>query len=65
MMKLQEVFEGYRDYIMPTYTKAPLVFVKGKGSYLWDIHHKKYLDFFFRDGVWVILVIATPKLLPQ
>jgi len=51
MMKLQEIFEGYRDYIMPTYTKAPLVFVKGKGSYLWDIHHKKYLDFFPGWGV--------------
>ena len=36
---------------MPTYTKMPLVFVKGKGSRLWDIHNKVYLDFFPGWGV--------------
>ena len=50
-MKLKELFDVYSDYIMPTYTKTPLVFVKGKGSYLWDIHAKKYLDFFPGWGV--------------
>ncbi len=45
-MKLEEVFESYKENIMPTYTKVPLVFVKGKGSKLWDIHNKAYLDFF-------------------
>ena len=50
-MKIQEIFDSYKDYIMPTYTKMPLVFVKGKGSYLWDIHGKKYLDFFPGWGV--------------
>ena len=50
-MKLQEIFDSYKDYIMPTYTKVPLVFVKGKGSRLWDIHNKVYLDFFPGWGV--------------
>jgi acetylornithine/N-succinyldiaminopimelate aminotransferase len=50
-MKVQEVFEAYRDYVMPTYTKVPLVFVKGKGSWLWDIHNRAYLDFFPGWGV--------------
>jgi len=50
-VKLSEIFETYKDYIIPTYTKTPLVFVKGKGSYLWDIHAKKYLDFFPGWGV--------------
>ena len=50
-MKLQDVFNNYKDYIMPTYTKTPLVLVKGKGSYLWDIHAKKYFDFFPGWGV--------------
>ncbi len=50
-MKLQEVFESYKDNIMPTYTKVPLVFVKGKGSKLYDIHNKQYLDFFPGWGV--------------
>jgi acetylornithine/N-succinyldiaminopimelate aminotransferase len=50
-MKLQEVFESYKDNIMPTYAKVPLVFVKGKGSKLYDIHNKQYLDFFPGWGV--------------
>lgn len=50
-MKAQEIFGSYKDYIMPTYTKVPLIFVKGKGSYLWDVHGKKYLDFFPGWGV--------------
>jgi acetylornithine/N-succinyldiaminopimelate aminotransferase len=45
-MKLEEVFVSYKENIMPTYTKVPLVFVKGKGSKLIDIHNKVYLDFF-------------------
>jgi len=50
-MKIEEIFTSYKDYIMPTYSKVPLVFVKGKGSRLWDIHHKVYLDFFPGWGV--------------
>jgi len=50
-MKIEELFDSYKSYIMPTYTKTPLVFVKGKGSFLWDIHAKKYLDFFPGWGV--------------
>lgn len=50
-MKLQEVFDSYKENILPTYTKVPLVFVKGKGSRLWDIHNKAYLDFFPGWGV--------------
>ncbi|MDD2680078.1 MAG: aspartate aminotransferase family protein [Candidatus Omnitrophica bacterium] len=50
-MKLEEVFASYKENIMPTYTKVPLVFVKGKGSKLWDIHNRVYLDFFPGWGV--------------
>ena len=50
-MKLQEIFDTYKDYVAPSYTKVPLIFIKGKGSYLWDIHGKKYLDFFPGWGV--------------
>jgi len=50
-MKAQEVFDSYKENIMPTYTKFPLIFVKGKGSRLWDIHGKVYLDFFPGWGV--------------
>jgi acetylornithine/N-succinyldiaminopimelate aminotransferase len=50
-MKVEEIFQVYKDNIMSTYTKVPLIFVKGKGSKLWDIHGKLYLDFFPGWGV--------------
>lgn len=50
-MKIEEVFESYKKNIMPTYTKTPLIFVKGKGSKLWDMHNKVYLDLFPGWGV--------------
>jgi len=50
-MKIEEIFDSYKENIMPTYSKVPLVFVKGKGSRLWDIHNKVYLDFFPGWGV--------------
>ncbi|PIQ91016.1 MAG: aspartate aminotransferase family protein [Candidatus Omnitrophica bacterium CG11_big_fil_rev_8_21_14_0_20_41_12] len=50
-MKIEEIFQVYADNIMPTYNKVPLVFVKGKGSKLWDIQGKLYLDFFPGWGV--------------
>jgi len=50
-MKAAEIFQVYSDNIMPTYNKVPLIFVKGKGSRLWDINGKVYLDFFPGWGV--------------
>lgn len=50
-MKQEEIFESYKEYILPTYTKVARIFVKGKGSKLWDIHDKEYLDFFPGWGV--------------
>ncbi|MCX5699053.1 MAG: aspartate aminotransferase family protein [Candidatus Omnitrophica bacterium] len=50
-MKIEEIFQTYKECIMPTYNKVPLIFVKGKGSRLWDINGKLYLDFFPGWGV--------------
>ena len=50
-MKAQEVFDSYTENVMGTYTRIPLIFIKGKGSWLWDIHNKAYLDFFPGWGV--------------
>jgi acetylornithine/N-succinyldiaminopimelate aminotransferase len=33
------------DVLMPTYPPAPVTFVSGAGSYLWDDQGKRYLDF--------------------
>lgn len=50
-MKKQEILQAYSDYIMPTYARIPLIFVKGKGMKLIDIDGKQYLDFFPGWGV--------------
>ncbi len=50
-MKKQEIFDNYEKYILSTYTRMPLIAVKGKGSQLIDIDGKKYLDFFPGWGV--------------
>ena len=50
-MKVEEIFRVYKENIMPTYNKVPLIFVKGKGSRLWDIKGKVYLDLFPGWGV--------------
>ena len=50
-MKVNEIFDNYNKYILNTYTKTPLIFVKGKGMALVDIHGKRYLDFFPGWGV--------------
>ncbi len=49
-------------YMMNTYRRSPLVFVRGKGSYLYDQNGKKYLDFL--GGIAVnALGHAHPRLL--
>ncbi len=50
-MKKQEVFDNYEKYILGTYTRVPLIFIKGKRMVLTDIDNKKYLDFFPGWGV--------------
>ncbi|HDZ77405.1 MAG TPA: aspartate aminotransferase family protein [Candidatus Omnitrophica bacterium] len=50
-MKKQEIFKAYEDYIMPTYTRMPYIFTKGKGMKMVDLDAKKYLDFFPGWGV--------------
>jgi acetylornithine/N-succinyldiaminopimelate aminotransferase len=43
LAELQEL-EG--RYVMPTYARAPVEFVRGEGARLWDADGKEYLDFF-------------------
>lgn len=33
-------------YLLKTFKKYPVVVVRGKGAYVWDINNKKYLDFY-------------------
>ena len=50
-MTKQEIFDAYNQFILNTYTRLPVIFVKGKGATLVDIDGKKYLDFFPGWGV--------------
>ncbi|MBI4435852.1 MAG: aspartate aminotransferase family protein [Candidatus Omnitrophica bacterium] len=50
-MRASEVIELYNQYLTPNYRKVPFIFTKGKGSKVWDIYGKSYLDFFPGWGV--------------
>lgn len=43
--------EKYNKYLVNSYSANEIVFVSGKGSYLYDINKKKYLDFTSGIGV--------------
>lgn len=45
-MNTQDVAALFDRYVLPTYRKSPLCIVKGKGSKVWDIEGREYLDFF-------------------
>ncbi len=45
-MTLVELQALEERYVMPTYARAPVEFVRGSGARLWDVDGKEYLDFF-------------------
>ena len=46
MTKTQKIKEKYTRFVMPTYTRTDVVFVKGSGVKIWDAEGQEYLDFF-------------------
>ena len=50
-MKTEDVVTEEKEYVLPNYRRTPFVFVKGKGTKIWDINGKCYLDFFPGWGV--------------
>jgi acetylornithine/N-succinyldiaminopimelate aminotransferase len=44
-MSLNELQALERDYLMPTYGRNPVDFVRGEGARLWDSEGNEYLDF--------------------
>ncbi|MFA5068828.1 MAG: aspartate aminotransferase family protein [Candidatus Omnitrophota bacterium] len=46
MSTAQEIINLANSYILNTYRRIPVVFVKGRGSYIWDQDGRRYLDFF-------------------
>ena len=45
-MNSQDVRKLYEEYLLPTYKQYPICLVRGKGSRVWDLEGKEYLDFF-------------------
>jgi acetylornithine/N-succinyldiaminopimelate aminotransferase len=45
MTSLTELQALDSEWVMPTYRRAPVEFVRGEGSRLWDAEGKEYLDF--------------------
>jgi acetylornithine/N-succinyldiaminopimelate aminotransferase len=44
-MKLEELQALEQRYLMQTYRRAPVEFVRGEGALLWDSEGREYLDF--------------------
>ncbi len=45
-MNKSEILENYDNYVIPNYTRNPIVITKGEGVYVWDTDGKRYLDLF-------------------
>jgi acetylornithine/N-succinyldiaminopimelate aminotransferase len=43
---LAELQDLEARYVMPTYARSPVEFVRGEGTRLWDAEGREYLDFF-------------------
>jgi len=59
---MKEYIRNFENFVLPTYRRDPVVFCKGKGSYIYDTDGKKYLDFFPGWGVG-ILGYAHPRII--
>ena len=44
-MSIAELQSLERDYVIPTYVRNPVQFVRGSGARLWDAEDNEYLDF--------------------
>src|SRR5581483_126765 len=51
MTATDEIIQRERYFLLQTYNRYPVVMVRGKGVYLYDIEDKKYLDFVAGLGV--------------
>ncbi len=50
-MSLASVSRMEAKLLLPTYERRPILFVRGRGVYLWDSRGKRYLDFLSGIGV--------------
>jgi acetylornithine/N-succinyldiaminopimelate aminotransferase len=50
-MSLASVSRLEAKFLLPTYERQPILFVRGRGAYLWDSEGRRYLDFLSGIGV--------------
>jgi acetylornithine/N-succinyldiaminopimelate aminotransferase len=50
-MSLASVSRMEAKFLLPTYERQPILFVRGRGVYLWDSSGQRYLDFLSGIGV--------------
>ena len=63
----EQIIHAYDRYVMNTYVRSPLALTKGKGSRVWDVEGREYLDLFPGWGVsgfgynhpWVMRAIRS------
>ena len=53
-MNTEETVALFDRYVIPNYTRAPMVMVRGRGSRLWDAEGRPYLDLFPGWGVNIL-----------
>ncbi len=53
-MNAEETMGLFSKYVIPNYTRAPIVIVRGEGSHLWDADGRQYLDLFPGWGVSIL-----------
>ncbi len=44
MKKTGDIIRGFKKCVLGNYGRAPVAFVRGRGSWLWDAEGKRYLD---------------------
>lgn len=44
-MEAEQIMQAEARYLVPTYSRPPVVFTRGQGSYLFDSDGNRYLDF--------------------
>lgn len=50
-MSLSSVIRAEQKLLLPTYDRHKILFIRGRGVYLWDSEGKRYLDFLSGIGV--------------
>lgn len=50
----KKIMEGFDRFVMPTYKRNPIVIARARGSRVWDVDGREYLDLFAGWGVSVI-----------